>query len=279
MTWINAIQTKQLESPPSIDERVSIAKVLVNKATINPQNISVVLSTGIDFFIQPSDSVAIASGLAADHALCATINNSCASMSAAIELAMYRISGQLDDIAIVTSSSIFSDIYRTGKPVDCANGVGAAIISNKKEGFKIEKIAHRKNASFFGLKTIVPMDDNPNKLKFNENKTDCLWNTYRQEAIDFPVEAMKATLSEHGWSLSEVDHWIFHSSELTKLWISSLGLNIKKIHPNMGALTSLAQLDKLMISGNLMPKNKIAVLELALGMSVSIILLEHEGEQ
>ena len=276
MTWINAIQTKQLESPPSIDERVSIAKVLVNKATINPQNISVVLSTGIDFFIQPSDSVAIASGLAADHALCATINNSCASMSAAIELAMYRISGQLDNIAIVTSSSIFSDIYRTGKPVDCANGVGAAIISNKKEGFKIEKIAHRKNASFFGLKTIIPIGESSSKLKFNENKDGRLWDTYRQAAVDFPIEAMKETLCEHGWDISEVDHWIFHRSELTKLWISGLGLNIDQSHPNMGALTSLAQLDKLKNSGYLMPKDKIAVLELALGMSVSIMLLESE---
>lgn len=276
MTWINSIQTTLLESPPSIEERVFVAKTLVIKAAINPQDISVVLSTGIDFFIQPSDSVAIAAGLAADNALCATINNSCASMSAAIELAMNKIKGQPEDVAIVTSSSIFNDIYRDGKPVDYANGVGAAIISNKKGGFKIKKIAHRKNASFFGLKTIIPMDDNPNKLKFNENKTDGFWNSYRQEAVDFPIEVMKDTLCEQGWDISEVDHWVFHSSELTKLWISGLGLSIEQSHPNMGALTSLAQLDKLMISGNLMPKNKIAVLELALGMSVSIILLESE---
>jgi 3-oxoacyl-[acyl-carrier-protein] synthase III len=276
MTWINSIQTTLLEKAPSIEERVFVAKTLVTKAAINPQNISVVLSTGIDFFIQPSDSVAIAAGLEADNALCATINNSCASMSAAIELAMNKIKGQPEDVAIVTSSSIFNDIHREEKPMDYANGVGASIISNKKGGFKIEKIAHEKNASFFGLKTIVPMDDNPNKLKFKENKIDGLWSAYRREAIDFPVEVMKATLSEHGWDLSEVDHWIFHSSELTELWISGLGLSIEQSHPNMGALTSLVQLDKLMISGNLIPKNKIAVLELALGMSVSILLLESE---
>jgi 3-oxoacyl-[acyl-carrier-protein] synthase III len=278
MTWINAIQTTLLVPPPSINERIVVAKTLVTKEAINPKNISVVLSTGIDFFIQPSDSVAIASGIKANHALCATINNSCASISAAIDLAMNKIKGQPEEIAIVTSSSIFNDIFRDRKPVNYANGVGASIISNKKGGFKIEKIAHQKNASFFGLKTIVPMVDNPKKLKFNENKIDPLWNTYRQVAIDFPVDTMKTTLREHGWNLSEVDHWILHSSELTKSWISNLGLGIKQSHPNMGALSSLAQLDKLMTSGNLMPKNKIAVLELALGMSVSIVLLEYEGE-
>jgi len=276
MTWINSIQTTILENPPSIEDRTSVAKGLVTKAGVIPKNISVVLSTGIDIFLQPSDSVAIASELEAEDALCATVNNSCASMSAAIELAMHKIKEQPDEIAIVTSSSVFNDIFRDDKPVSYANGVGAAIISNNKGGLKIEKIAHRKNASFFGLKIIAPMDGNPNKLTFKENKSNALWRSYRQEAINFPVEVIKDTLSEHGWSIKEIDHWVLHSSELTQSWASALGLNIELGHPNMGALTSLAQLDNLIVSGALMPKNKIAVLELALGMSVDIVLLESE---
>ena len=123
----------------------------------------------------------------------------------------------------------------------------------------------------------MAIDEQPSKFMFNERKNDDLWKIYRQEAIDFPIKVMKDTLSDHGWNISEVYHWVFHSSELTELWIAALDLNTKSNHPNMGALTSLVQLDKLILSRALMPKSKIAVLELALGMSVSIILLENEG--
>ncbi len=274
MTWINAIQTTLLEDPPSIDERISVAKDLVIKSGVLPQNIGVVLSTGIDVFLQPSDSVAIASGIEAKHALCATINNSCASFSAALELTISKINGQPKDIGVVTSSSIFNEIYRDGNLVVCANGVGAAIISNNREGLRIKNITHQNNASFFGLKTIEVMHDKV--YKFNEIKNDDLWKIYRQEVINFPIEVIKDTLSDNGWDIFEVDNWVFHSSELTKSWIVALGLNVKSNFPNMGALTSLAQLDKLLVSKTLMQKSKIVVLEIALGMSVSIILLEND---
>jgi len=275
MTWINAIQTLILDSAPLIEERISIAKDVVIKAGVVPKNISVVLSTGMDVSIQPSDSVAIASGIGAEYALCSSVNNSCASISAAIDLAMHKIKGRTKEIAVVTSSSIFNEIYRDEKTVNYANGVGAVIISNNKKGLKVKKISHRKSTSFFGLKTVVAMDEK--NFKFYERKKDELWSVYRQEAIDFPVEIMKNTLKDYGWDISEVDHWVFHSSELTELWATELGLNVKLNHPNMGALTSLVQLDELVVNGELLPRSKIAVLELALGMSVSVILLENEG--
>lgn len=278
MTCITAVQTAQLEEPPTIEHRVSIAKNLITQVGVLPQTISVVLSTGIDVYTQPSDSIAIASGIGADHALCASINNSCASISAAIELAMCKINGQPDEIAVVTSSSIFNEIHRDEKSINCANGVGATIISNNRSGFRIKKISHRINASFFGLKTIEPINNQVSKFWFNERKNNKLWKVYRQEAIDFPVLVMKDTLRAIGWNISNIDHWILHVSELTKCWTAALGIEVKTCSTNMGALTTLFQLDKLMTSSDLTEKNKIAVLELGLGLSVSVILLENEGD-
>lgn len=277
MTWINTVQTAELDDPPTIEDRVLIAKNLTILAEVSARTISVVLSTGVDVFTQPSDSVAIASGIGAEHALCASINNSCASISAAIDLARSKIDGHPKEVGVVTSSSIFKEIKRDCMTTNCANGVGALIISNSAGGLRIKKIAHRKNASFFGLKTIEPTNDQITKLRFIERKDNPLWNVYRKEAIDFPVSVMKDSLRELEWNISDIDHWILPSSELTELWSSALGIEVKKYPKNMGALTTLVQLDQLMNGCKLKNKSKIGILEIGLGMSVGIILLENEG--
>lgn len=275
MTWFAVVQTTHLEESPTIEHRVSIAKSVVSKANISSNQICAVLSTGIDVFTQPSDSIAIASGIGSTNALSASINNSCASVSAAIDIAVHQVNGQSDKVAIVTSSSIFNDIHRDGDSNSCANGVGAAIISNRRGGLKIRKIAHRSNALFFGLKTIEPMDGQASKLRFIERKGSPFWKQYRQAAVDFPVSVMKDALEEIGWAVSDINHWILHSSELTRQWSSALGIESRIGGPNMGPLTTLVQLDELRMSERVIARNRVAILELGLGMSVSVILLEN----
>lgn len=278
MSWLNAVQTTHLNEMPTIEHRVTVAKNIVAEANINPKDVYAVLSTGIDVYIQPSDSIAIASGIGAQNALCASINNSCASLLAAIDIAIHQIVGQSDKISLVTSSSIFNEIRRDNSSVTCANGVGAAIISNRKYGLEILKIKHKCDAQFFGLKTIEPTTEKSKQFRFNEVTSGPDWDRYRQAAVDFPVSVMNEALDEIGWDIAEVDHWIFHRSELTKKWCSSFGVHAYEWRPNMGSLTTLDNIHEPKKRKLILARNKIAVLEIGLGMSVSIMLLQNGDE-
>ncbi len=278
MAWLTAVQTTHLEEFPTIEHRVSIAKSVVSMANISSNQICAVLSTGIDVYTQPSDSIAIASGLEATHALAASINNSCASISAAFDIAMHQVDSQPENVAIVTSSSIFNEIHRDNNWFDCANGVGAAIITNGGKGLKILKIKHESNAKYFGLKTIEPMDRQGFMLMFNEKKNSSTWKQYRQAAIDFPVSVLKNVLVEMGWTISDINHWVFHGSELTEQWCSALGIDVMVCAKNMGALTTLVQLDDLLKNKRITARDRIVVLEIGLGMSASVMLLENGDE-
>jgi 3-oxoacyl-[acyl-carrier-protein] synthase III len=275
MTWLTAVQTTHLEKIPTIEHRVSTAKSIISKANIDPSKICAVLSTGIDVYIQPSDSIAIASAIDAEYALCASINNSCASVSAAIDIATHQINGRPDKVAVVTSSSIFNEIHQDNSLVTCANGVGAALISNSEYGLKILNIKHKCDAQFWGLKTIEPATGEPASLRFNEVKSSPAWDKYRQAAVDFPVSVMKEALDEIGWTTAEIDHWILHRSELTNKWCFSLGIKTGECRPNMGSMTTLDNIYELQKLKLIAAKNKVAVLEIGLGMSVSVILLQN----
>jgi 3-oxoacyl-[acyl-carrier-protein] synthase III len=275
MTWLSAVQTNHLEEIPTIEHRVSIAKSVVSKANITPSKICAVLSTGIDVYIQPSDSIAIASAIGAEYALCASINNSCASVSAAIDIATHQVNGWPDKVAVVTSSSIFNEIHRDNSSMACANGVGAVLITNRDYGLKILNIKHKCDAQFFGLKTIEPATGEPASLRFNEVKYSPTWDKYRQAAIDFPVSVMKEALNEIGWATAEIDHWILHHSELTNKWRFSLGIDTEESRPNMGSLTTLDNIYELQKLKLIAARNKVAVLEIGLGMSVSVMLLQN----
>jgi len=278
MARLTAVQTTHLEEFPTIEHRVSIAKSVVSKANISSNQICAVLSTGIDVYTQPSDSIAIASGIGTTHALSASINNSCASVSAAFDIAMHQINGQPDKVVIVTSSSIFNEIHRDNNWTDSANGVGVAIIRNGGYGLKIIKIKHESNAKYFGLKTIELMSGQVFKLRINEKKGSPIWNEYRKAAVDFPVSVLKDALLEIGWAISDINHWVFHRSELTAQWCSALGIDARECTQNMGALTTLIQLDDLLKNGRITARDRIAVLEIGLGMSASIMLLENGDE-
>lgn len=275
MAWITAVQAAYSEEFPTIEDRISIVKSAISKVNISTDQISAVLSTGIDVYIQPSDSIAIACSIGAIHALATSINNSCASVPVAIDIAIRLINDQPDKVAIVTSSSIFNEIYRDNNRGNCANGVGAVIITNSGCGLKILKIRHRSNAKYFGLKTIEPMAGKILKLTFNEKKDSLNWEQYRQASIDFPVSILKDVLDEIGWTISDINHWVLHSSKLTKQWCSVLGIDASVFAPNMGSLTAMAKLYELFKSETVIAGDKIAVLEIGLGMSVSVMLLQN----
>lgn len=278
MSWLNAVHTMHFDEIPTIEHRVAVTKNIVAEANINPNDVCAVLSTGIDVYIQPSDSIAIASGIAAQNALCASINNSCASISAAIDIATHQVVGWPNKVSLVTSSSIFNEIHRDNSSIKCANGVGAAIISNREYGLEILKIKHKCDAQFFGLKTIEPTTEKPKRLRFNEVLSSPNWDKYRRAAVDFPVSVMNEALDEIGWAIAEVDHWIFHRSELTNKWCSSFGIDAYEWRPNMGSLTTLDNIHDLLKRKLIISKNKVAVLEIGLGMSVSVMLLQNGDE-
>ncbi len=275
MAWITAVETAYLEASPTIEERTSIVKSVLTKVNISAYQVSAVLSTGIDVYVQPSDSVAISCGIGAAQALAASINNSCASVPVAIDIAIHQISNHSEKIAVVTSSSIFNDIHRDNNENNFANGVGVAVITNNGCGLRIIKINHQSDATYFGLKTIEPVVDKVFKLAFKEKRNDPNWSQYRQAAIDFPVSVLKDSLDEIGWCIPDISHWIFHRSKFTKKWCSELGIETPVFFTNMGPLTVLAQLYELLKSKKVIAGDKIAVLEIGLGMSVSVMLLQN----
>jgi 3-oxoacyl-[acyl-carrier-protein] synthase III len=273
MVWINHVMALATERPPILDERVDVARKVINCSSFLSNQITIVLSTGIDLYVQPPDSVAIASSLGATNALSASINNSCASFSTALDLISSKLKNCPHEIGVLTSSSIFESIHRREVFNENANGVGAAVISNIQEGFKVVKITHRNDCSFFGLKTIE--SDSVSTYRFNEQRDHVLWSSYREAAVLFPIEVLKEALNEQGWSISDVNHWLFHSSELTQQWAGQLNISVDDTYANMGALTSLYQLQNIFLKKDLRGKNKVVILEIGLGLSVGVVLLEN----
>ena len=86
---------------------------------------------------------------------------------------------------------------------------------------------------------------------------------------------MKETLDELGWAVAEIDHWVLHRSELTNKWLFSLGAKTAEYRPNMGSLTTIDNIYELQRLKLIAARNKVAVLEIGLGMSVSVMLLQN----
>jgi 3-oxoacyl-[acyl-carrier-protein] synthase III len=278
VAWISTVKTKLLTRVPTLHDRISIAKSAVSAAGIKPDDICAVLSTGIDVYTQPSDSVAIACGIGAHHALTASVNNSCASFSTATDIAIHQLNNSAYQSVLVTGSSAFAAIERNSRTGSYANGVGAAVITNKPSGLRIVRIEHQSDANYFGLKTITFNAEDSSSFVFTEHANNPKWPHYRKAAITFPVSVLSKTLERAGWSISEIDYWALHQSELTRHWESSLGISSQPKIQNMGNLTSMIHVNLILNNNFSRHIRRIAVLEIGLGMTVGVMLLKN-GER
>ena len=278
--WVLAACWAQTESAPTVAQVFPVALTVLAEAERHQAGIRAVLTTGVDRFTQPPDSVLIADALGASTALTASVNNSCASVVSAIDLCAAYIQVDEPSCAIVTASSGLATYRSNPSATHEVNGVGALLVGNISGGLRIVSSTHFTDARFHGLKVIQATGCDNRPQVFCEDREHALWKEYRERANSAPIAVMNSILRQNHWTISEVDSWVLHQSELTDEWVRRLGIASQPIAPRAGSVSCIAQLERILMNKHVR-KHRVAVLEIGLGLTVSAMLLEtvSKGEK
>ncbi|MCH9828258.1 MAG: hypothetical protein K0U79_10980 [Gammaproteobacteria bacterium] len=264
---------KFCEQTPLLEERISAAREVIQRNLIDPRSVGVVISTGIDRNVQPSDAVIIASSIGAKSALAASINNSCVSVVSALDFSRCWLAANPSKCVVVSSSSNFGEVSDNSNSYERRNGVGAMVLSYSNPGLRLVHLEHFHCAEFFGLKVIKVDDGAGAAYRFEEDRKNRDWVSYRKAVRSIPPEVARSALRTVGWDMGMITHWVLHSSAVTSAWREELGIKGDEKYPNTGSLNSILQISSLFLRG-FKHGERVAVIEVGLGMTVGIALFE-----
>jgi len=267
---------------------LSAALNALENANLDSTDIDTIIVNSFNEYIAPKNADRLSYLLGAKNALSVNIDTGCSSIVSALIIGKCMIQANESKNILVVFSGNMSDFQQKNMPSSLSfiNGSGAIVLREIYSSEGIIDIKSVTKGEYFGLK-FIECNVSKNKTKspqfiYNYLRNSKTMEMYKQESILGPPSLVREIIKNNGYTLHDIDYFIFHQSEITSYWIKELGISEEKVpsivegkeRANMGFANPLVLLDRLNRNNLLQKHTKIVICVIGLGMNYGVILYE-----